>query len=137
MENFATLSEACNYAVMKIVEQGERCMLNKLCAYFGPNGNRCAAGWLFREDAQRDLDVNSGTIDQVLDQHPDAGWLPPVLLNLEDLDRDALSALQSFHDSSSQSGRDAYRSVLRGQHDIETSGDHWQQWIDMGEPHVG
>ena len=45
---------------------------------------------------------------------------------------DAFGALQSFHDVKPRASRLQIMTTLRDEHSIDTSGEHWQNWANMG-----
>ena len=123
---FQTVQEACDYAVKKIVEQGGRCMAGRDCAYADGKGNHCAIGWLLPENTSQEVWDYVGDVEGLIVQRaPD---LPEVVeKNLGTFKR-----LQDFHDLPAKVSRVSVRRTLREVHGINTSGEHWQQWIDMG-----
>lgn len=118
--NTATVQEACDYAVKQIVKQGKRCMGDFSCLYDDGNGNHCAIGWL--------LPDKFGDFDSWIYNLRDKGLLPDVIHANIDL----FGLLQSFHDSPSSKERATTAEMLKYT-GIDTSGSHWQQWVEMGE----
>lgn len=119
--NKLSLDEACQYAVKKIVEQGGRCLGNTGCAYGDRQGNHCAVGWLLDETDQGLMGYPGGIGDLF-------GLVPALIRN----NMRAFQRLQAFHDSKEANWRVHYCRALQDEYDIDTSGPHWQQWIDMG-----
>lgn len=125
--NTCTVQEACDYAVQKIVEQGERSLAGSegVCAYQAPGGLHCAIGWLLNHDDPALMEFE-GPLHDLLKQSID--YLPPIITdNVEVFD-----ALQKFHDCTMKSAREEMRTVLIKLH-VDVSGSWWQKWIDIGE----
>lgn len=124
--NKMTKQEACDYAVKKIVGQGERCMSDEHgdCAYGGPNGTHCAVGWLLDHD-DKELMNFEGTLNALIDELPHK--VPALVKNNQGL----FIHLQSFHDNGARSRKESVRNHLRDNLGIDTSGEHWNQWVEM------
>lgn len=125
--NNCTLQEAVDYAVKKIVEQGGQCAAPcGACMYGDGEGRHCAVGWLLPEEDRDLMDCGDG-VDHLVHRYADR--VPAVVReNVE-----AMAALQDFHDDGSRWGRVGRLHLLANEHNIDTSGPHWQAWIDMGE----
>jgi hypothetical protein len=120
-----TIQEACDYAVKQIVKQGGQCLNNEdSCAFGNKTGQHCVFGWLMDESNQEMME-HTGEVDDFIDYFWEC--LPPVILN----NVDTLRVLQGFHDSERSESRVYFRNYLSDY--IDTSGVHWQQWIDMGD----
>lgn len=122
-----TLQEAMDYAVKQIVAQGGRCMNeDNKCRYSDGAGRHCAVGWLLDEDD--DLLMSSSAALQ---------RLPKMLENnIPDIIRNNLvlfQYLQRFHDYPEKESRKRRRAFITGLFGIDTSGEHWEQWIEMGD----
>ena len=114
----------CDYAVAKIVEQGERCVdHNGHCMYSDGKGNHCALGWLLDEDDSELMDAASGAEGLIQD-------LPEKIPQIIKDNEYTFSLLQRFHDEFSPEKRPATAQTLSKYIDI--SAPQYQQWIDMG-----
>lgn len=125
-----TLQEAMDYAVSKIVEQGGRCMANfrsdGFCVYGNDDGKHCAVGWLL-DESNTDLMGHLGSVVALVE-----GRIPGIPRIISD-HLDTFTDLQRFHDRRFKEDREEVARNIRAAHGIDTSGAHWQQWIDMGE----
>ena len=126
-KQFNSAQEACDYSVQKLVEQGGRCydVVDGVCMYGDGHGNHCAIGWLL-DPNNKDLMSYAGSFDDLPSSYPDE--VPVIIHN----NRDLFTELQRFHDEPRSQRREILRDVLRVAHNIDTSGDHWQQWVDVG-----
>ncbi|MBF84500.1 MAG: hypothetical protein CL489_08505 [Acidobacteria bacterium] len=89
-----SLSEAVNYALSKIIEQGKPCKNNGYCAY-GYDGNHCAIGWLLDEDDDALMGYN-GSLNYLIIDYGD---------KVPDLIKDntcIFEPLQKIHDVSNK-----------------------------------
>lgn len=122
------LQEIVDYAVKKIVEQGGRC-LNGLgnCAYGDYEGNHCAVGWLLDEDNNSHMCATGG-VGNLINAHEHDPYFPRVFKENKYL----FQELQRFHDAKFICKRILARGSL-AKYDIDTSGKHFQQWVNMGE----
>jgi len=130
-KQFKTAQEACDYSVQQIVAQGEQCY-NKArgrCLHSDGQGNHCAIGWLL-DPNNKELMGYDGGVQGVVDDFPDE--IPQIIKD----NLDMFTELQRFHDEPRSQRREILRDVLRVAHNIDTSGAHWQQWVDMGEEEV-
>lgn len=119
-----TLQEACDYSVLKIVEQGGQCLSGKGgCAYGDEKGNHCAIGWLL--DASNKQLMSCGDDVTLLMSVFDCE-LPSVLYN----NREAFNALQEFHDADCVTGREEFLNKLN--ESIGIKAPQYQQWVEMG-----
>lgn len=119
-----TLQEACDYAVLKIVEQGGQCVDEFDSCVYSKEGKHCAIGWLI-DCTNTELASFGGSVNGMIDDF--SGLLPKVV-------RDNLSilcVLQRFHD---------HRLKLRRVHHLErlsqlidVSAPQYQQWVEMGD----
>ena len=125
-KQFKTAQEACDYSVQQIVAQGGRCMNDGICAHGDGQGNHCAIGWLLDPDNKKLMNYDEGVQGVVADFPVE---IPQIIKD----NLDMFAVLQDFHDEGYSIDREAYRKRLRDDHNIDTSGDHWQQWVDMGE----
>lgn len=121
-----TLQEACDYSVKKIVEQGDRCMsacnIYK-CAYTDREGKHCAVGWLLDEDNEELMNFEGNVVSLCKQFGED---IPQLI-------RDNLHLfwhLQGFHDASYEEDRLTRLGKL-SVIGVDTSGDHWKQWVTM------
>lgn len=130
MSNFnvetASLQEAMDYAVMKIVEQGGRCLsASGSCMYGNKKGQHCAVGWLLDENDQELMDASEHAEALVKEY----GNIPQILVD----NAEAFHDLQRFHDAKYKREREHYSDLLATVNNIDTSAPHWQQWVDMGK----
>ena len=123
--NSMTVQEACDYAVMRIVEQGERCMSSENCAYSDDKGNHCAIGWLLPEDDEVLMRSKKGLLDLI---EFNRNRIPQIILDNDD----AFYSLQKFHDCKRKSSRACWSLELKDL-GIDVSALHWKRWMDMGE----
>lgn len=121
-----TIQEACDYAVKQIVTQGGQCRNgdNSDCAYSDGQGNHCVIGWLMDESNQ-DMMGYIGEVDDFIDCFEEE--LPPMILD----NQNVLQCLQSFHDIQVLGIREELKGNLT-ELGIDTTGEHWQQWVEMG-----
>ena len=127
--NNCTLQEACDYAVLKIVGQGDRCMVKEepstpICAYSDGEGNHCAVGWLLDKENKSLMGYRCGVVNMSEDFKD---TVPKVVLD----NQEAFSELQRFHDATYRSQR--YFHLDRLSKEVDTSAPQYQEWIDMGE----
>lgn len=121
-----TVQEACDYAVFKIVEQGERCLSNGgSCAYSDRHGSHCAVGWLL-DTTHPNLMNYSGSVRGLIREHEEL--VPEVIKQNTSL----FVILQMFHDVASQADR---KEALVGLNDkgINTDAPQYKQWVEMGD----
>jgi hypothetical protein len=130
-----TIQEYLDEAVKRMVKQGERCMSKAntgICGYTDDTGkNHCAVGWilaLYSKNQQKPMPCVDDSLGapRLLDRYPDI--FPPCFKNSHNL----LSHFQSFHDFYSSSNRHEILNFLKGK-SIDTSGAHWEQWVEMGK----
>jgi hypothetical protein len=130
-----TLQEFLDYAVKKIVEQGERCLSGTGCSYgkteifdnLPPRVTHCGIGWGLDEHDGELMSYGRGVMELV-DEFGRSGRIPKLMVdNLQ-----AMQRLQSFHDCVLKHDREFNMKKLREDRGIDTSGPHWQQWVDMG-----
>jgi len=124
------LSEALNFAVKKIVEQGGRCLINvnntSSCVY-GRGSKHCAVGWLLDHNNPKMMKFE-GAVQELIEAFEDE--VPDVIGE----NCDEFSILQMFHDSSEKERRIEHFKLLKmTAPDVDYSGDHWETWINMGE----
>ena len=119
-----TVQEAVDFAVKKIVEQGGRCVDNGSCLY-GYEDKHCAVGWLLDEEDDELMEAGGGVID-MSDGYADT--IPDLITD----NLDVFIQLQGFHDYRSKDNRVVRLDSLNSL-GIDTSGEHFQQWTDMGE----
>lgn len=120
-----TVQEACDYAVKKIVEQGGRCRDALGCVYGNGLGEHCSIGWLLPEDN----DALMGAPLKLDALVCEFGAEVPELIRENE---GAFYLLQSFHDVATKKMRISDMGLLSREYGIDTSGDHWQQWVEMG-----
>jgi len=117
-----TVQEACDFVVEKLVKQGTRCVTGDgNCTYDDGRGNHCAIGWLLKAPVPEDYKRRT------LNRLP-ADILPELVS--ENLT--IFGTLQDFHDSSTVFGREFFKTSLDSMC-VDTSKQHWQQWIDLAE----
>ena len=124
------LSEALNFAVKKIVEQGGRCLVtnevNSSCAY-ASGSKHCAVGWLLDHNNPEMMRFE-GTVQELIEVFEDK--IPEVISK----NPDEFSELQMFHDvSEKEKRRERLKLLKMYAPDVDYSGDHWETWINMGE----
>ena len=126
-KQFNSAQEACDYSVQQIVAQGGQCynVVDDLCMHSDGHGNHCAIGWLLDPNNKKLMGYTS-SIRLLVDDFPKN--VPQIIKD----NRDLFTELQRFHDEPRSQRREILRDVLRVAHNIDTSGDHWQQWVDMG-----
>lgn len=122
----ATPQEMCDYAVKQIVKQGDRCVSGGDCVY-GDRGKHCAVGWLIPKDCEvyEDIMGYMGSVDELIDDMGDG--LPEAIKENEGV----LLQLQSFHDHEGKNMRKRHQGWI-AKLGINTTGEHWQTWVDMG-----
>jgi hypothetical protein len=119
------LSEALNFSVKKIVEQGSQCRTTNGCAY-GLGSKRCAIGWLL-DDTNPELMSHGGDVGEIIDHFQ--GEIPSIIRNHDWI----FSVLQVFHDEQEKEGRENSLNKLRAvAPSVDYSGDHWEAWVNMG-----
>lgn len=119
------LSEALNFAVKKIVEQGGQCMFGSSC-YYGKGTRHCAVGWLLDHE-NLDLMECGKAVESLCDVF---GEVIPEVIRHNIL---AFVRLQQFHDSNRKCQRKRSFMDLKALHpEVDYSGDHWETWINMG-----
>ena len=128
-KQFNTAQEACDYSVKQIVAQGGQCYdvvnTTSTCMHGDGQGNHCAIGWLLDPDNKELMNYDLGVQD-VVEDFPDD--VPQIIKD----NLDMFAVLQDFHDEGYSIVREMCRNRLRDNYKIDTSGDHWQQWVDMG-----
>ena len=125
-----TLQESCDYAVKQMVKQGSRCLNDDgICVYDNGEGKHCAVGHImklwgepensraWRYGSSVNGVASSGTIN---DRH---------LLDFLRENTLAMMQLQIFHDSFHYNRRQYLENLSEY---VDTSGEHWQQWLEMG-----
>ena len=125
IKHFKTAQEACDYSVKQIVAQGGRCVSNDYCRYSDGQGHHCGIGWLLDPD-DKDLMNYVGYVHRMIEGLPNK--VPQIIKDNVGL----FGTLQEFHDEPGSHNRKMRRNRLRDNHNIDTSGDHWQKWVDMG-----
>ena len=126
-----------DFAVKKIVEQGQRCTNGAGCAYGATIAYpgqptlhmHCAVGWGLDEN-DKDLMNCEGGVVTLVDRFGASGRIPKLIGK----SLDAMERLQQFHDCLVKDDREHHMRKLRKKYGIDTSGPHWQQWVDMGTP---
>ena len=125
--NEMTLQQACDFAVLKIVEQGKQC--NKVtdnvhgCAYSDGKGNHCAVGWLL--DPENETLMESNFAIRKLSQF---SINVPALIRKN---MNVFEALQDFHDCNEK--MDRWDALDHLGEFIDTSAPQYEQWVNMGE----
>jgi len=120
------LQESMDFAVQKIVEQGGRCLASGNCAYGDDKGNHCAVGWLL-DATNDDLMYFDSDVEELSCSYPES--IPEIIPE----NTEAFGDLQQFHDTPRKFSRETLRTRLHLSYGINTSGEHWEQWVDMGE----
>jgi len=123
------LSEALNFAVKKIVEQGGRCLINangnSACVY-GRGSKHCAVGWLLDHNNPEMMEFG-GAVQELIEAFEDV--VPDVVCQ----NPNEFSVLQMFHDASEKEKRIEHFKLLKMYApQVDYSGDHWETWINMG-----
>ena len=120
--------ELCDYSVKAIVKQGCRAKNESGgCEYTTEDDNHCGIGQI--TDPKYHKSWEGRGILSLLDE--DQGiveGLPQPILDNPNL----FSQLQCFHDSNQSSTRLGCAAILRDCYNIDTSGEHWQAWADLG-----
>lgn len=128
-----TLQEACDYAVMKIVEQGSRCgdlstlanPSDMMCEYGNGEGKHCAVGWLLDENEEELMGCMTG-VSGLIEYYEE---LIPCLITEN---RAVFEQLQGFHDEDEAVKREV-RIKRLNELGLDTSAPQYQQWVDMAE----
>lgn len=123
-----TMQQAMDYAVQQIVAQDGQCLAGHVCLYDNGKCNHCAIGWLLDHESYPELKDARLGLTAFYCSHRDK--LPTLIID----HLDAFSVLQAFHDYESVDTRTRLRKTLSNKFDIDTTGPHWQQWVDMGKP---
>lgn len=124
--NKLTVQEACDYAVKKIVKQGNRCInAEKFCVYSDDKNNHCAVGWLL-DHKDKELMVSNGSVRAIVRTYPDK--IPEMIKNNVEI----FNTLQQFHDTPCTMLRKKYLGKLKAM-GIDTSKKRYQKWVDMSE----
>jgi len=120
------LSESLNFAVKKIVEQGDRCTDVVGDCIYGIGNKHCAIGWLLDHTDKQLMDFE-GDVYELCDEFEDS--IPEIIRH----DRPAFSKLQAFHDQTDRAMRRIYFNDLKIMRpEVDYSGAHWEEWINMG-----
>lgn len=126
MKELKSVQEACDYAVLKIVEQEGQC-LNGMqhCIYGNEEGQHCAVGWLLDPNNENLMNFDGGIVELVDETEQP---IPNIIKN----NLDVFGVLQDFHDNDSICGRKMALEQLYNVHNIDISKPQYQQWIEMG-----
>ena len=121
-----SVQEALDYAVSQMVKQGGQCTAHDAtyCAYADGHGHHCAIGWLMEFDEHEIYDYEMD-VYELIDHDPKR--VPQVVKGNIDI----FSTLQDFHDATDKSQRRTVMSNITHQ-GFDVSGDHWEQWVQMG-----
>lgn len=121
-----SLQEACDYAVLKIVEQGRRCLENGLgmCRYSNDSGEHCAVGWLLDHEDEELMSAMCGVEDLINHSQNKAPELIQDNVKVFEL-------LRWFHDTITKANRQRNLDDL-SKH-IDTTPPQYHQWVDMGK----
>lgn len=123
--NTATVQEACDYAVAKIVEQGGRCYDKYTeCCLYGDRDKHCAIGWLLPHDDKELMQYDDG-VGNLVFNYPEK--VPSLIVDNIDVFR----VLQELHDTKFSNSRNEHIEQLQ-QKGIDTSAPQYQQWVEMG-----
>jgi hypothetical protein len=121
---FKTLQEAFDFAVTKIVEQGDQCLdYDGACAYTRKD-KHCAVGWLLPDN--NEMGEFEGDVEDLVKRFKED--VPAIVRK----NREAFSVLQQFHDTAGNSKRRCLRRKIEEDYDVDTSGAHWEKWVKMG-----
>ena len=116
------LQEACDYAVLKIVEQGGWCVDDKDICVHQSGERHCVIGWLLDHDDPFLMQTRT-TIGNLCTHVPSK--IPNVIKD----NLDTFVYLQLFHDAGN---REAKEAVLKGLSEkIDTSAPQYQQWVEL------
>jgi hypothetical protein len=102
-QNMVSLQNTFNTVVEHLRRQGRQSIRGHSCLYRGPEGRKCAAGWLIPDDLyEPEMEgtlVSTGTLDSNGDERPDT--LNAVSRVLRELghDLELVRHLQSVHDA--------------------------------------
>ena len=119
-----TVQEACDYAVYKIVEQGEQCTTEgtNMCLYSDGEGNHCAVGWLLDPEDKELMEVE-GSVKGIVKEFKDR--IPKLIIqHLYEF-----TALQELHDARPDERAD--KLILLQDEGIDTSKPQYEQWLGV------
>lgn len=121
------LSEALNFSVKKIVEQGSQCTCScGDCSYGGRGSKHCAVGWLL-DATNPNLMGFRGDVRELVDNFEEV--IPAIIRNYQEV----FTILQVFHDNQYMEGRkNILNKLIEATPSVDYSGDHWEAWINMG-----
>ena len=126
--NKMNCQELCDYSVKALVKQGGQAKNESGgCEYTTEDDNHCGIGQI--TDPKYHKDWEGKVILSLTDE--DQGivkGLPQPILDNQNL----FSQLQRFHDSNQRSVRLSCADILQESYNIDTSGEHWQAWADLG-----
>jgi len=120
-----TVQEACDYAVLRLVEQGGRCLSAEgACLYGDGAGRHCSIGWLLDHSDEALMQSQAG-LRQLLQNNSEK--VPKILID----NFDCFSALQALHDHSTRDAR--FQAIRRLRVFISTTAPQYNNWVEMGE----
>lgn len=126
-----TLQESCDYAVKQMVSQGGRCVNEEGgCVYDNGEGKHCAVGHIMKLWGEPEDSKAWCYYSNVGGLTRSGAVKDKRLLGFLSENRVAISQLQIFHDSFHSLHRREYLENLSEY--VDTSGEHWQQWLEMG-----
>lgn len=120
-----TLQEACDYAIAKLIEQGDRCMSGFCCVYDDGEGNHCAIGHLMSTIALSKIALDDAIYSITKEFQL---YLPDLIVD----NIDAFSILQTFHDQAGYEKREESLCELAAY--IDVTGEDYKTWLDMVKP---
>jgi len=119
-----TVQEAVDYTVLKIVEQGGRCLNEKGKCRYADSDHHCPVGWLLDPDDKSLMEFTGSVYG--LTQHPELNIPTLIHQNVT-----VFGDLQNFHDKAEKYKRVLCLGYLSEV--IDTSAPQYQQWVNMGE----
>jgi len=125
---FYDLSDAMNYSVKKIVEQGGQCIgEDGECAYSDFEGKHCAIGWLLDH-------YDEQMMESTLDLDPLISEFYERIPKTITQNVTAFKLLMEFHDSKSLIDRQICFDNLREDYGdvVDFQDPHWDAWLKMG-----
>ena len=132
--NQMTMQQLCDYAIQKMVEQGERCGVAGSpetitgafnCAY-GIGEKHCGIGWMLDPTNKRVMDY-LGDVESL------NYILPEIVPRAIKDNLEFAKEFQTLHDEPRQSVRTEILSTLHYDYKLDISNPAYQQWVGMGD----
>ena len=112
--------ELCDFSVKALVNQGKQSRSINGCAYSDDYGNHCGIGHI------TDPKYHENWEESMIGS--DMKFLPkPIKNNIK-----IFQILQDFHDCTQDWSRQGAMNDMK-EFNIDTSGSHWQEWVDLIE----